>query len=150
MHRIVNLIVAAALLLSLSPAAWAVDPTYTEFFSNKAIRGYDSVAYFTQGKAVEGKEQFTTDYNEAQWLFSSQEHLDLFKQNPQKYAPQYGGYCAYAVSKNSTASTQPDLFTIVDDKLYLNYSKGIQKKWLADTKNFIRLADQNWPGILAD
>jgi len=129
--------------------AWAVDPTYTGFFSSKAIKGYDTVAYFTEGKPVEGKDEFSTEYNEATWLFSSQENLELFIEDPEKYAPQYGGYCAYAVAQNSTASIKPELFTIHDGKLYLNYNASVNEKWIANKENFIQDADKNWPGILA-
>lgn len=134
--------------LLLSANVSAADPVFTPLFSNKAIRGYDTVAYFTQNKAVEGKEEFSTEYQGAQWLFSTQEHLDLFLQQPEKYAPQYGGYCAYAVAHGKTASIQPDLFTIVDDKLYLNYNESINEKWLANQQNFIKDADKNWPSVL--
>jgi len=129
--------------------AWAVDPTYTGFFSSKAIKGYDTVAYFTEGKPVEGKDEFSTEYNEATWLFSSHENLELFIEDPEKYAPQYGGYCAYAVARNSTASIKPELFTIHDGKLYLNYNASVNEKWIANKENFIQDADKNWPGILA-
>ncbi|NNC99250.1 MAG: YHS domain-containing protein [Gammaproteobacteria bacterium] len=128
----------------------AVDPTYTSLFSSHAIKGYDTVAYFREGKPVKGEEQFSTKYNQATWLFASQENLDLFLGEPEKYAPQYGGYCAYAVARNTTASIEPELFTIVDGKLYLNYSKKINTKWLADKARFIGEADKNWPGLLAD
>lgn len=136
--------------LTASSAALAVDPVYTAFLSDKAIRGYDTVAYFTQNKPVEGKEEFSTEYMGATWLFASKEHLDLFTENPEKYAPQYGGYCAYAVSQNTTASIKPELFTIVDGKLYLNYNQSINDKWLKNKDNFIVEADKNWPAILED
>ena len=136
--------------LLLSANALAVDPTFTAIFSDQAIRGYDTVAYFTEGKPVEGDDKFSTEYNEATWLFSSQENLDLFKADPEKYAPQYGGYCAYAVSQNSTASIKPELFTIHDGKLYLNYNESINKKWVADKESFIVQADANWPALLED
>ena len=134
--------------LLLTGNALAVDPVFTPLFSDKAIRGYDTVAYFTENKAVEGSENFSTEYMGAVWLFSSQEHLDLFTENPEKYAPQYGGYCAYAVSQNKTASIQPDLFTIVDGKLYLNYNESINDKWRANKENFIVDADKHWPGLV--
>ena len=88
--------------------------------------------------------------NDATWLFSSQQNLDLFLQSPTKYAPQYGGYCAYAVAKNSTASIKPELFTIHEGKLYLNYSASINDKWIANKENFIEMADKNWPSLLAE
>ena len=146
MKKLSKLLVVISVLFS--SATWAVDPIYTGYFSDLAIKGYDTVAYFTQGEPVKGKDKFSTEYQGARWLFSSQQHLDLFVDGPQKYAPQYGGYCAYAVSQNDTASIQPDLFTIVDDKLYLNYSDSVNKKWSADKAGFIKLADQHWPGLI--
>jgi len=134
-------------LLFSALSVHAIDPVYTSYFSNNAIKGYDTVAYFTEGKAVEGDEQFSTEYMQATWLFSSQQNLDLFKADPEKYAPQYGGYCAYAVSQNTTASIKPELFTIHEGKLYLNYSKGVNKKWFANKENFIVDADKNWPTL---
>lgn len=149
MKQFLLLILLSTTVFSNS-SALAVDPTFTAFFSDTAIRGYDTVAYFTEGKAVEGSKDFSTEYNEATWLFSSRENLELFKAAPEKYAPQYGGYCAYAVSQNTTASIQPELFTIVDDKLYLNYSESINEKWLQDKAGYIEQADKNWPQILAE
>ena len=87
-----------------------------------AIRGYDTVAYFTQGKPVEGTEKFSTEWEGATWRFSSQENLELFTTDPEKYAPQYGGYCAYGVAQDSLVKIEPDQWTIYDDKLYLNYN----------------------------
>ena len=137
-------------LLGISKGALALDPVYTGLFSDKAIKGYDTVAYFTQGAAVEGDEEFSTEYLGATWLFSSQENLDLFVEDPEKYAPQYGGYCAYAVSLNKTASIKPELFTIEDGKLYLNYNKKINDKWLENREQYILDADKNWPGLLEE
>jgi len=83
----------------------------------------------------------------ATWLFSNVENRDLFAANPEQYAAQYGGYCAYAVSEGHTASIDPEAWKIVDGKLYLNYSKGVQKKWLADTTGRIQRGDKNWPTL---
>lgn len=138
------------LSLIFSTQTFAVAPTFTAIFSSEAIRGYDPVAYFTEDKAVEGSDEFTFEYNQATWLFSSKQNLDLFKADPTKYAPQYGGYCAYAVSQGSTASIKPELFTIVDGKLYLNYSDSINKKWRANKDNFIIGGDKNWPQLLSE
>ena len=136
--------------LLLANNAWAIDPTYTGLFSSKAIKGYDTVAYFTVGKPVEGSDDYRMEYKGATWLFSSQENLDLFKADPEKYAPQYGGYCAYAVANNTTASIKPELFTIYEGKLYLNYSQSINEKWTTNKEAFIHDADKNWPGLLAE
>ena len=121
-------------------------PVFTK--SGSAIRGYDPVAYFTLGEPTKGSDQFSTSWNGATFKFSSADHLALFEAEPAKYAPQYGGYCAYAVSKGSTASTDPDAWTIVDGKLYLNYSKSVQKRWRKDIPGHIKAADNNWPRVL--
>ena len=113
-----------------------------------AIRGTDPVAYFTQNRPVEGRKKHQHDYQGATFYFSSAENRDLFAANPEKYAPQYGGYCAWAVSLGYTASTVPEAFTIVDGKLYLNYSLGVRSQWEADQANRIRLGDKNWPSVL--
>lgn len=148
MKKIIKIALVTCSFL-ITQAAFALDPIYTGFFSDQAIKGYDTVAYFTQSKAVKGSEEFKTQYKQATWLFSSQEHLDLFIAEPDKYAPQYGGYCAYAVAKNSTASIKPELFTVVNDKLYLNYSKKVNENWLDNQDEFIESANKNWPQLLA-
>ena len=142
-----NILIFISLIL-FSASAYAVDPTYTALFSNKAIKGYDTVAYFTENKPVKGSEDFSFEYKGAQWLFSSAENKALFEANPEKYAPQYGGYCAYAVAQNSTASIKPELFTIHNGKLYLNYNSSINDKWNADIDSYIEAADKNWPNIV--
>lgn len=140
------------LILSLCSAATvsAVEPVYTGLFSNKAIKGYDAVAYFTEGKPVKGSSSFQLEYKGAVWLFASADHLAMFKAAPEKYAPQYGGYCAYAVAHNQTASIKPELFTIHEGKLYLNYNEAINEKWLGEKASFIEQANQNWPGLLKE
>lgn len=95
----------------------------------KAIRGYDPVAYFTEGKPSEGMLRFTHRWLDALWYFASDENRALFIEEPERYAPQYGGYCAWAVSRGYTASTDPEAWMIVDEKLYLNYSKSVQAEW---------------------
>jgi len=127
--------------------AQALDPVNKTFFGGKAIKGYDPVAYFTDGKPVKGDKQFSHEWKGATWLFSSAAHRDAFAKEPEKYAPQYGGYCAWAVSQNSTADIDPDSWKIVDGKLYLNYNKEIQDKWAKDIPGNIKKADANWPGL---
>ena len=133
--------------LMASSASAAIDAIYTGFFSNEALRGYDTVAYFTEGRPIEGSDDFTTEYMGATWKFSSQQHLDLFLADPEKYAPQYGGYCAWAMSNGDTASAEPDLWTIHEGKLYLNYSKRVNRRWQEDIPGFISKADQHWPTL---
>jgi len=149
MQRLLKTIfLTASLFWSL--VAHAVDPVYTTLFSNNAIKGYDTVAYFVEGKPVKGSVDYSTEYKEATWLFSSQQNLDLFLDNPEKYAPQYGGYCAYAVAQNTTASIQPELFTIYNGKLYLNYNESVNEEWSANKDSFIADADKNWPQLLIE
>ena len=138
------------LLFLLPTTAFAVDPVNTGLFSNKAVKGYDVVAYFTEDAAVKGSSDYQTSYLGADWYFSSQANLDLFVANPEQYAPQYGGYCAWAVSQNYTAAIDPEQFTVHEGKLYLNYNADVNSKWTADRDNFISAADQNWPSLLEE
>ena len=115
-----------------------------------AIRGYDTVAYFTQGKPVEGDDKFSTDWSGATWKFSSQEHLDLFVSNPETYAPQYGGYCAYGVAQMNLVKIEPEQWTIIDNKLYLNFNAKLNKAWKKDTAGFIKTADELFEKLLQE
>ena len=135
-------------LLMFSSQAMAKSPIYTSFFSDLALSGYDTVAYFNEGKAVEGSENFELEYKGAQWRFKNEANLKAFQVSPEKYAPQYGGYCAWAVANNDTAKGDPLQWTIHKDKLYLNYNADIQAKWEGDRENLIKKADTNWPGVL--
>ena len=121
-----------------------------EIFSNNgvAIRGYDPVAYFVAGEPQKGSQSFETTYKGTIWRFVNAENLSRFTSEPEKYAPQYGGYCAWAVSLGYTASIHPDAWSIENDKLYLNYSKSVRRQWLRDKENRIILADGNWPAVL--
>jgi len=150
-HRslIVATLISLALVgLPISKPAVAKDPVYTGIFSSLAVSGYDPVAYFTEGKPVEGRSDFEYEWNGATWRFVDQNNLDTFKANPEVYAPQFGGYCAWAVAQGSTASSDPDAWRIVDGKLYLNYSKSVQEKWLQDISGNIAKADKDWPAVL--
>ncbi|WP_192350428.1 YHS domain-containing (seleno)protein [Algoriphagus sp. Y33] len=113
----------------------------------KAIGGYDPVAYFTERKPVKGKEEFKSVYMNASWLFSSAANKKLFDANPQTYAPQYGGYCAFGVAGGYKAKISPDAWTVVDNKLYLNYNLNVQKDWLKDQNGMIKKADHNWTTV---
>ena len=107
------------------------------------------MAYFAEGKPVKGKEGLKYRWRGADWHFSSTENRARFEQNPSKYAPQYGGYCAYAMSDGKYAPIDPDEWTIRDGKLYLNYSNRIQKKWLKDVGRYIERADAQWAKLQA-
>jgi len=123
----------------------------TEVFSesSRAIKGYDPVAYFREGKPVKGDEALTYYWKEANWYFSTRENLDSFSRDPMKYAPQYGGYCAYGCSEGHKAPTDPAAWTIVDGKLYLNYNLEVKQKWLRNQEERIEQANKNWP-VLKD
>jgi YHS domain-containing protein len=142
------LFLTAFILMGFAVPAFAADKISTGFLSNQAVSGYDTVAYFTEGKPVKGSEDFKSDYEGAVWLFSSAANKAKFDENPLKYAPQYGGYCSWAVSQGSTASSDPTLWAIVDGKLYLNYSAKTKKQWDTDRPKYIAQADKNWPAVL--
>ena len=134
------------LALLLSAASYAQD---VKFYSTKgtAINGYDPVAYFLQNKAVAGIDSFSTNWSGSKWKFISQANLDSFKLASEKYAPQYGGYCAYGCSENHLSPTDPNAFTIVGNKLYLNYNLQVKEFWLKDTTGKIKAADGYWPAL---
>lgn len=141
----------ALLMGAASPAAFADKaPVYTGLFSNLAVQGHDPVAYFTDQKPVEGKKAFSTEYQGAEFRFASQENLDLFLADPETYAPQYGGYCAWAVAQGYTAKGSAENWSIVDGKLYLNYNDKVQSDWDKDRPGFIASANANWPDLLTD
>lgn len=146
------MILAAAVLgagLAAAPAAFAEKPPiYTDFLSDVAVGGYDAVAYFEDGKPVKGEKAFSTRYMGAEFRFATKANLDAFLKQPAAYAPQYGGYCAWATSQGYTAKGDPKYWKIVNGKLYLNYDGNVQKKWEADIPGFITKADANWPQIL--
>lgn len=146
MRNMIKLLFISTLLFSFN--SLAKSPIYTGYFSSDAVSGYDTVAYFTESKAVKGLSKFKYKYKGENWYFSNEKHLALFKAEPEKYAPQYGGYCAYAVAKNSTASSDPEQWSIENGKLYLNYNADIKQTWLQDKAAYIEKADQHWPNVL--
>ena len=127
-----------------SVSAHAADNIYTGYFSNKAVSGYDVIAYFEESKPVKGSAKYQLEYKGADWYFSSQANLDKFTANPEKYEPQYGGYCAWAMADNKTAPGKPPFWSVYNDKLYLNYDQGVQDTWVADKDAFIKKADAHW------
>jgi YHS domain-containing protein len=136
--------------VSLSFASLPVFAGKPPIYSSNAIaiNGYDPVAYFTASDAIEGSSDHTADWNGATWQFSSKENRDLFAADPIKYAPQFGGYCAYAVSRGYTASTSPNAWTVHDGKLYLNYNRAVRTIWSRDIPGNITKAEKNWPSVL--
>jgi YHS domain-containing protein len=135
----------AVLFLLAANAGLAIEPIYTSFFSDLAVGGYDPVAYFTESKPVEGSAAHELEWKGATWRFASAENRALFEAHPEQYAPQYGGYCAWAMAQDNEASGDPRYWKIVGGKLYLNYDASVQRKWEADIPGFIAKADVNWP-----
>jgi len=139
-------VVMAPALIAPPPAASAPPPVNAAS-DNIAVQGYDPVAYFKDGKPVKGSKDFTVTHQGAEFRFASAANRDAFKKDPAKYAPQYGGYCAWAVSQGYHAKGDANHWKIVDGKLYLNYNASVQKKWEADVPGFIAAANAEWPKL---
>lgn len=114
-----------------------------------AIRGTDPVAYFTEGRPIQGIQDYAYKWQGVTWLFANAKHRDLFANNPEAYAPQYGGFCAYGVSQGALVSIVPEAWAIVDGKLYLNVSADVQQLWQEDIPRYISQANQNWPTLVS-
>ena len=137
-------------LIGLSVAIKMTVPVQAgEIFSinGVAIRGYDPVAYFASHQAVKGKPEYSVRYRGAEFRFATADHRDAFKANPARYAPQYGGYCAFGVAKGQKAPIEPQAFTIIDDKLYLNYNDAVMQTWRKDVPGYVAKADRNWTRV---
>ena len=132
------------ILLFCSFGALANDPIETGTFNNEAIYGYDPVAYFRENEPVKGSDDFVHQWRGADWYFVSEDNKSLFESDPEKWAPQYGGHCAYAMSKGRFVGVDEEAFTIHNDKLYLNYSKSVREDWLKDKDGFIVKADKHY------
>ncbi len=144
--------VAAATAITILPqfARNALAKNMTVFTGKTdgvAINGYDPVAYHTMNKPVQGSKDHVANWNGVDWYFSSAENQKMFEENPEKYAPQYGGHCAYGAAQGYAVKTEPDAFSVVDGKLYLNYNQGVKTKWMADQSNLIKMADEKWPEL---
>lgn len=131
---------------TLRPAAAAAEIFAT---GGIAIHGTDPVAYFTENRAVDGAAKHALMWMGATWYFASAANMAKFEADPHKFAPQYGGYCAYAASKGAVATSVPEAFTIHEGKLYLNFSTGVRSIWRQDIPGNVAAADANWPAILA-
>ena len=137
-----------ALIQSLS-AAEPVPPVNADPRTRVAVEGTDVVAYFTQSDAVAGSPGLTVEHAGAVWQFSTAAHRDAFAADPERYAPQFGGYCSWAVGHGYTAEIDPEPWRIVDGRLYLNYSPRIQRRWVANMDSLIAAAERGWPHLLA-
>jgi hypothetical protein len=150
-----NALVLAVSVLHAGTALAAQPPVNTLQSSrfggrtDTAINGYDTVAYFIANKPVKGLDNLVHEWMGAKWKFSTQANLDLFRANPARYAPQYGGYCAYGVAQGYLVKVDPDQFTVRERKLYLNFDADVQAKWLKDPASFIKTANERYPSLLA-
>lgn len=146
-RTVLGLLAAMPATVLISRPALAMTP---EIYARRgvAVRGTDVVAYFTQGKPVRGSSNFSTTWKGAEWRFSNAEHLADFEADPEAYAPQYGGWCAWAVSRNYTAATIPEAWTIYEGKLYLNATLPTRRTWEQEIPGNIRRGDANWPDVL--
>jgi hypothetical protein len=122
---------------------------FNEFKSKLALDGYDAVAYFKTGKPQKGNPAYVLNWNGASWHFASAENRAEFESRPHSFAPQYGGYCAWAVSEGYTAKGDPNHWRVVDGKLYLNYNASVQRNWEKDVAGHIAKGDRNWPKVLS-
>jgi YHS domain-containing protein len=139
----------AILVALLLTVACAVQAQTNVDSSGLALKGYDPVAYFTENRPLAGKTEFTAQHEGATYRFASAANRDAFAAAPQKYAPQYGGYCAFGVAGGYKAPIEPEAWTVVDGKLYLNYNRSVRSKWSSDIPGFIRKGDANWPTVRA-
>ncbi len=112
-----------------------------------ALRGHDPVAYFANNKPVKGVAEHQAQYKGATFHFASKANREAFMATPEKYAPQYGGFCAFGMAGGYKAATDPAVFSVVDGKLYLNYNRDVQKQWSSDIPGLVGKADKNWPTV---
>ncbi len=119
-------------------------PTINQTADHVAIKGYDTVAYFTKSKPVKGSPEYQSKWQDAIWQFASGSHRDLFEANPERYAPQFGGYCALGIAAGEYAQIDPEAWTIVEGKLYFNNSKDYQTVWKKAPEAYMVTAQYNW------
>lgn len=146
-RELLKLAAIALATLAAQPALAGKAEVFTGLIDGVAVGGYDAVSYFS-GAPVEGKPDIMTSWKGAEWRFASEENKAAFIATPEKYAPQYGGYCAFAVSKGATAKGDPEAWTVAEGKLYLNLSKGIREQWQTDIPGNVAAANANWPKVL--
>lgn len=137
----------ATTFLLASSLTFAADVDMNADINDLAIQGYDPVSYFTKLTPTKGNVNYTATYKGGIYRFTTEENRDLFRSNPTKYAPQFGGFCAFGVSMDKKFDTDPLAWKIVEDKLYLNLNKNVQKKWLTDVSGYVSAANDSWGEI---
>lgn len=140
--------VLAFLCAALIPGMALADKPMIHADHGVAIGGYDTVAYFTEGRPVKGDSRYSVMWKGAVWLFASAEHRDLFEMDPRHYAPRFGGYCAYGMARGRAVSSSPETWVIRDERLYLINNPGVAERWIADPRHEIAEAVAHWPGAL--
>lgn len=145
--KTLNALVTGALILLVSLPVFAGEPVFTGEEGNVAVGGYDVVAYFTRNEPAKGSPEYSVEWRGAEWHFANAEHRDRFRKNPERYAPAYGGYCAFGAAKGKALASSPDYWTIEDGRLFLNLNEDVHGKWNADRENHIKTADSNWPNL---
>ena len=121
---------------------------FNSLYAGLGAKGHDVVSYFIDGKPIAGKDSFTAEHAGLKWQFVSAEHRDLFRADPEKYVPQYGGFCSWGVANGKLFDVDPiNGWRVVNGKLYLNFNADIQKVFDKDAAGFIARADANWPGL---
>ena len=148
LDRSARVLSAAALLALMAVASVYAEKPARYLSRGLALDGYDAVSYFTDSRAVKGDRRFEVEWNGARWRFTSAEHRERFKADPARYAPQFGGYCSWAVSRGYTASGDPTAWSIVDGRLYVNYSMSVRSMWEKDRAGNIAKGNANWPAVL--
>lgn len=151
-RKLISAASVALAMAALAPtSAFAVKATggeYNTLYAGMGAKGYDVVSYFTDKKATKGSDKFTHNYGGVTWQFASAEHRDMFKADPAKYAPQYGGFCAWGVAQGKLFDIDPEHgWTVSNGKLYLNFNEDINKTFARDTAGFIGKAEANWGGL---
>ena len=143
------LFTAGVMALGFALTANAADVAVNSDKNDVAIGGYDAVSYFTEDAPVKGSSEYTAVYQNTIYQFSSKKNRKLFKADPAKYAPQFGGFCAYGVTKHRKFDADPEAYKIVDGKLYLNLNKSVQKRWLKDEAENISEGSEIWGEIVS-
>jgi YHS domain-containing protein len=146
LRRLIGLIAVAVTVAATS--ADAPKPAINKGNDSVAIKGYDTVAYIVSRRAIVGSPKFEYSWSDATWRFASQANRERFMRDPKRYAPQFGGYCAWAISRGYTADVDPEAFQVVDGRVYLIYSKSVQMRWEQDIPGNITKAEANWPAVL--
>lgn len=141
---LLGLVFTFAKVKRITPLSWSHNEVNQPLFSDTAINGYDPVAYIVSDKAMEGNEEYSHHWKNATWLFASEENKNVFMTNPDKYAPQYGGFCAFAVSKGFTANSNPGAFEVLDGKLYLFDSEDVKQEWKTNLQENLEIGKTNW------